>query len=75
MVGANIWKGTTMPTSQQIIFILWGNQCDEVAIVLLTSELRQMGLCVKIVSVGGRQGIGLNGISIVPNLTLGQTLR
>ncbi len=49
-----------MSDYQNYVFVLWGEQFDELAAVVFVTELRDIGLCVKIV------GLTLRRINIMP---------
>ena len=55
-------------------FVLWGEQFDEATAAIMTTKLRQAGLCVKLVGVAGRRPIGRNGLALYPDMVLGEAL-
>ena len=60
---------------QPILFVLWSHYFEEAPAVLFITELRQAGLCVKVVGLRGAQAPGVHGVVLQPDLTLGQALR
>lgn len=67
-------KNQAMPKSTNNVFVLWVDNCDEVAATIFTAELRQAGLRVKVVSLTRRQTRGARGLALVPDLTLERAL-
>ena len=63
-----------MGRSQPIVFVLWSHHFEEAPAVIFVSELRQAGLCVKVVSLQGRPMAGIHGLALVSDMTLGQAL-
>lgn len=64
-----------MPSGSPIIFLLWGHYFDEVVAAIFVSELRQAGLCVKVLGLEGRPLVGMRGLVLTPDLSLGQLPR
>jgi hypothetical protein len=64
-----------MSRSQFVVFVLWSHYFEEAPAVLFITELRQAGLCVKVVGLRGAQAPGVHGVVLQPDLTLGQALR
>ncbi|RIK41122.1 MAG: hypothetical protein DCC55_12925 [Chloroflexi bacterium] len=56
------------------VLIIWGDNFDEAAAAVFATELRQAGLPVKVVGLVGRQAIGLYGLLLGADLTLGDAL-
>ena len=56
------------------VFVLWGEQFDVVAVVIFVTELRKMGLRVKVVGLGLRHLSGTNGLALVPDFSLDEAL-
>jgi len=63
-----------MSRSQPTIFVFWSDAFEEAAAVLFVSELRRLGLRVKVVGLRGPQAAGIYGLTLLPDLTLGQAL-
>lgn len=55
-------------------FILWGDKFDEQVATVFATELRRLGVCVKIVGLAGLQAAGAHGLVIAADLTLGHAL-
>ena len=55
-------------------FILWGDRFDEEVTTIFATELRRLGICVKIVGLTGLQAAGIHGLVLSADLTLGQAL-
>lgn len=55
-------------------FVLWGANFDEIAAVIFTARLRQVGLPVQVVGLVGPQAAGLHGLTLHPDLTLSEAL-
>jgi hypothetical protein len=56
------------------VFVLWGDQFEEVAATIFVTELREAGLRVKVVGLTPRRISGAYGLALVPDLTLDQAL-
>jgi hypothetical protein len=56
-------------------FVLWGAHCDEAAAAIFVTTLRAAGLRVKVVGIGERRWVGAHGLTLIPDLTLGEALR
>jgi len=56
------------------VFVLWGEQFDEVSAAIFVRELRQVGLRVKVVGLTSRRINGASGLALLPDLTLEQAL-
>ena len=63
-----------MSRSQPTVFVFWSDAFEEAAAVLFVSELRRLGLRVKVVGLRGPQAAGIHGLALLPDLTLGQAL-
>ena len=63
-----------MPETKHYVFVLWGDGFDEAVATILVTELRELGLLVKIVGLTPRQISGARGLALVPDLTLDQAL-
>jgi len=63
-----------MSTARTYIFVMWGRNFEEASATIFVTELRQAGLCVKVVGLDGRYTAGEHGLALVPDLTLGQAL-
>lgn len=63
-----------MPPSQRCCFVLWGDQCDEIAAVLFVTTLRAAGLRVWVVGVSGKRIGGVHGLRLIADLALDQAL-
>ena len=55
-------------------FILWGDKFDEEVAIIFATELRHLGICVKIVGLAGLQATGAHGLVMMADLTLGHAL-
>lgn len=63
-----------MSKSGRYIFVLWGKRFEEATAAIFVTELRKVGLPVKLVSLNSQQLKGAQGLALVPDLTLGQAL-
>ena len=63
-----------MSKSNDYICVLWGDRFEEATTAIFVTELRKMGLLVKLVGLNSRQLSGANGLKLLPDLTLGQAL-
>lgn len=63
-----------MNAIQRCCFVLWGEQCDEVAAVFFITTLRAMGIRVWLVGIGGKRNCGAHGLALVSDLALEQAL-
>lgn len=59
---------------QGYVFVLWAENFEEVAATVFISELREVGLRVKMVGLAGPRSRGAHGLVLVPDLTLDQAL-
>ena len=57
------------------IFVLWGRHFDEAVTAIFVTELREAGVRVKVVGLEGRTTAGAHGLSLAPDLALGQLPR
>ena len=57
------------------ILVLWGKGFDEIAASIFLAELRRMGKRVKLVGLNSQHSAGQHGVTLVPDLPLGQALR
>ena len=64
-----------MTASHYAVLVLWGQGFDEIAASIFVAELRRLGIHVKLVGLKSRQSAGQHGLTLVPDLTLGQALR
>jgi len=55
-------------------FVLWIDNCDEIAATVFTVEFRQAGSRMKVISLTRRQTCGASGLALVPDLTLERAL-
>jgi hypothetical protein len=55
--------------------IFWGDYFDELATTLLTATLREAGLSVRVVGVGGRYASGRYGVTIRADLGISDTVK
>ncbi len=58
-----------------MVLVLWGQGFNEIAASIFVAELRRLGNQVKLVSLKNQQSAGQHGLTLVPDLTLGQALR
>jgi putative intracellular protease/amidase len=63
-----------MSRSDDHIFVFWGNGFDEATAAIFVTELRRIGLRVKVVGLTQRRSNGACGLALVPDLTLEQAL-
>ena len=63
-----------MHKPRRYVFVLWGDNFEEVTAAIFISELREAGLRVKMVSLNSQQTSGAHGLALVPDLTLTQAL-
>jgi len=63
-----------MSKSDYYVFVLWGKRFEEATAAIFVSELRKVGLPVKLVSLNSQEIRGAQGLALVPDLTLGQAL-
>ena len=63
-----------MPKARDYIFVLWGDQFEEITAVIFITKLREAGLRVKVVGLTSRKICGAHGLALVPDLTLDQAL-
>ncbi len=55
--------------------VLWGQGFDAIAASIFVGELRRMGRRVKLVGLNHQHRAGQHGLTLVPDLSLGQALR
>lgn len=60
--------------TNQLAFVLWDENYDEVLAVTYTAQLRQAGVATKIVSLHGKHAFGKNGLLLTADYTLGEAL-
>lgn len=63
-----------MIAEQKSCFVLWGQQCDELAATLFITKLRAAGIRVGVVGIGGSRSPGAHGLGLVTDTTLEQAL-
>ena len=63
-----------MSDTKKYVFVLWGDGFDEATATTFVTELREVGLPVKIVSLTAHQPKGKRGVALVSDLTLDQAL-
>ena len=56
------------------VFVLWTQQFDIATVVIFVTELRKMGLRVKVVGLRLRHLSGANGLTLVPDFSLDEAL-
>ena len=64
-----------MSNPRPTIFVLWGRHFDEAVTAIFVTELRAAGVRVKVVGLEGRTTAGAHGLSLAPDLALGQLPR
>ena len=64
-----------MSASHSIILVLWGQGFDEIAASIFVAELRHLGKRVKLVGLNSQHIAGQHGVTLVPDLSLGQALQ
>jgi len=57
-----------------IVLLLWGHGFDEIAASIFVAELRRLGKRVKVVGLSQQPIAGQHGLTLVPDLPLGQAL-
>jgi len=57
-----------------IVLVLWGQGFDEIAASIFVAELRRLGKRVKLVGLNQQHIAGQHGLTLVPDLPLGQAL-
>ena len=63
-----------MKHTKSYIFVLWGQDFDEIAASIFVGELRRLGYLVKIVALNMQQTAGEHGVTLAPDLTLDRAL-
>ena len=56
------------------VFILWGDKFEEAEAAIFATELRQTGLCVKLIGLAGQRSTGVHGLVLLSDLTLSEAL-
>lgn len=64
-----------MTASNRTILVLWGHSFDEIAASIFVCELRRLGKRVKLVGLKHQHIAGQYGLTLVPDLSLGQALQ
>ena len=64
-----------MSKRNNIVFVLWGQNFDEVAAAIFITEFRKVGLRVKVVALTPRRLGGAHGLSLGTDMTLEQALK
>lgn len=59
---------TTVP----YVFVLWGDKFEEETATIFVTELRRVGIRVKVVGVSGPSATGLHGLTLRPDMMLGE---
>ena len=54
------------------VFVLWGDKFEEETATIFVTELRRVGIRVKVIGVNGPSATGLHGLTLRPDLTLGE---
>jgi hypothetical protein len=60
--------------AKKYLFVLWGEGFDETITTVFVTELREVGLLVKVVGLSARHTSGARGLVLVPDLTMEQAL-
>ncbi len=63
-----------MSNTKQYVLVLWGDGFDEAVATILITELRELGLLVKVVGLAPGQINGARGLALVSDYTLDQAL-
>lgn len=63
-----------MSKAGDYVFVLWGDKFEEATATIFVTELRMVGLRVKIVGLTARRTSGAHGLALFPDLTLDQAL-
>jgi putative intracellular protease/amidase len=64
-----------MSKRNSYVFVLWGQDFNEVAATIFITEFRKAGLRVKVVALTPRRLSGAHGLSLGTDMTLEQALR
>lgn len=84
MLGLSVYRQRTLnelaglinvTASHHMVLVLWGQGFDEIAASIFVAELRRLGIQVKLMGLKSRQSAGQHGLTLVPDITLGQALR
>lgn len=67
-------KEKRMLSSRGYIFVLWGDQFEALPAAIFVTELREVGLRVKLVSFERTRITGTHGLTLYPDVTLEQVL-
>ncbi len=62
------------PLASDVVLVLWGRGCDEVVATYAVTAFRQQGVNVSLVGISGRQNSGAYGLTLQPDLFLGDAL-
>ncbi len=63
-----------MRNFREYVFVLWGDRFEELPATAFVTELRKVGLRVKVVGLTPQRINGAHGLALVPDLTLDQAL-
>jgi hypothetical protein len=63
-----------MFASKAYVFVLWGDGFDEAVAAIFVTQLREVGLPVRVVGLTSRQIHGNRGLALVPDMTLDEAL-
>ena len=64
-----------MSKRNSYVFVLWGQDFDEVAATIFVTEFRKAGIRVKVVALTPRRLSGEHGLALGTDMTLEQALR
>ena len=63
-----------MSRTNHYVFVLWSHKFEEVPATIFTTQLRNVGLRVKLVGLSYKKMPGMNGLVLDPDLTLEKAL-
>lgn len=63
-----------MKNKKDLILVLWGNNFDSLATATFVTQLRTVGLRVKLVALSHRNITGTQGLTLLPDMTLEQII-
>lgn len=64
----------TMSIDRTYVFVIWGTDFNEAMASVLVSQMRRVGLNVKLVGLSDRLAHGIRGLALVPDMTLEEAI-
>lgn len=61
--------------SAEYAYVLWGKNFEETAAIVFATELRYVGLPVKLVGLTSQRALGIRGFALYPDILLSDVLR